>query len=155
MSKWPRQYLLTIYSAAITNGFCKVTNITAADAKSLVQTLYRLRRRADSSNQTFITPEHHLVTAMSWEKTHPDPDNPTQSLGEVVFVFDSTSAGLKLPPLEHPDEPIPPAPAPAEPESPAVASIFETEELTSSDLVQSLRRSAWNRENSNRDKTDG
>lgn len=149
MSKWPRQYLLTIYSAAITKGFCKVTNITAADAKSLVQTLYRLRRRADSSNQTFITPEHHLVTAMPWEKTHPDLDDPTQSLGEVVFVFDSTSAGLKLPPLEHPDEPIskpePPPPAESQPELSSVESAFTTEEITSSDLVASLRKSAANR----------
>lgn len=84
---WPRAYLLSIYSEAIKHGFVWVEPLTEAQATSLRLALYRLRRRSDSNNREFITPEHKLVTVGQYDHTArrlpilfsrlPDMDLPT------------------------------------------------------------------------------
>lgn len=64
---WPKTYLLEIYSAAVANGFIWVQPITEANALSLRQSLYRARRRADTTAAGWILPEYHLVTCGKWE----------------------------------------------------------------------------------------
>lgn len=59
---WPRAYLLDIYNKAIESGFLWVKVEHAEQARSLTQSLYRLRRRSDKANARFILPEFHLVT---------------------------------------------------------------------------------------------
>jgi len=66
-AQWPRAYLLGIYEAALRLGSIYVEPIRQADALSLKQSLYRLRRRSDTSNKSFITPDMHLVTVGAWE----------------------------------------------------------------------------------------
>lgn len=99
MSVWPRAYLLNIYASAIQNGWCEVTEITEDRALSLRQSLYRLRRRSDSSNASFITPDHHLVTALDWEAVpeYGQEAGTGHKLGKMRFVFSYEE--LDLPPL--------------------------------------------------------
>lgn len=69
-SKWPRAYLLEIYNKAVDNGHLILNPITQEDAASLTASLYRLRRKADTTNRDFILPEYQLVTVGHWR-----PDN--------------------------------------------------------------------------------
>ena len=66
---WPRAYLLQIYNTCIQRGAVVIEPIDQIAAKSLTQSLYRLRRRSDTSNASFITPEMHLVTVGKWKCT--------------------------------------------------------------------------------------
>jgi hypothetical protein len=84
---FPRSYLLSIYTAAIEQGFIWITPISAANAVSLRQKLYRLRRRSDKNNASFITPNHHLVTVGDWEA---GPDGQ----GRLPVMFSSSPGGL-------------------------------------------------------------
>lgn len=87
---WPRRYLLQVYDLAIANGLVEIAPISQTDAISLTQSIYRLRRRSDASNVSFITPEHHLVTMSAWR-----PDK-----GGVIYaMFDKTPDGEPLPDL--------------------------------------------------------
>lgn len=59
---WPRAYLLDIYNKTLEAGFLWVRVKDETTARSLTQALYRLRRRSDTSNKSFILPEFHLIT---------------------------------------------------------------------------------------------
>lgn len=79
---FPRAYLLSIYTAAIEQGFVWINNLREADAPSLKAKLLRLRRRSDKANKTFITPDHYLVTFSDWQ-----PDGLGEGLGRMAAMF--------------------------------------------------------------------
>jgi hypothetical protein len=87
---WPRAFLLSLYNAALTNGMVYATPVREADAHSLRQSLYRLRRRSDTSNKSFITPEMHLVTVGNWEA---GPDGH----GRLPILYTSMGDGVDMP----------------------------------------------------------
>lgn len=157
MSTWPRLYLLTLYQTAIEQGYCTVQNIDEPSAKSLTAAFYRLRRRSDTSNAQFITPQHHMVTVEPWAPDH-----------TLRIVYSKPSH--QLPPITGPDgqeinpfaadDILPTAeafasdeaptdlaeiissPNPDNPEEPQRLSINNTEVIVPADLVASLRSSA-------------
>lgn len=66
-STYAREYLLRVYNAALEHGNCRLSPISEKASKAFTAAFYRLRRRSDSSNATFITPEMHLVTVTGWK----------------------------------------------------------------------------------------
>lgn len=88
---FPRKYLLDIYNKAIDEGFLHIHPISQADAVSLRQSLYRLRRRSDAANARFILPEFHLVTVGQWS-----PDKG----GCLPIMYDKLPEGHALPTIE-------------------------------------------------------
>lgn len=133
--KWPRKYLLELYHLAITTGECSVSPITQSQAKSLCQSFYRLRRRSDSSTATFITPEHHLVTADDWT-----PEND----GTQRFIFDIPEH-LPKPQGGEGEGGGDATASPGASAAGAEASAPEVEIIVPSDLVSALRKSAKER----------
>jgi hypothetical protein len=85
---WPRAYLLSLYTAAIEQGMIYAQPIQRDQAQSLKMSLYRLRRRSDSSNSSFITADHHLVTVGDWEEIE-------DGQGRLPIMF--TKADFDLP----------------------------------------------------------
>lgn len=150
MTAWTRAYLLTLYETAITKGYAEVSGLTEAQAKSLRQSFYRLRRRSDSSNASFITPAHYLVTVMDFQPI-------SNGLGSLRFSY--SDPGLSLPPITAPDGSTVPLVTEAlsseQPLTPAAEIISSTPDplasftdaglaipIEASDLVAQLRRSA-------------
>lgn len=142
---WPRPYLLQVYGAAIAQGFIWIEPISEERAQSFRMAFYRLRRRSDSSNQSFITPEHHLVTVGEWS-----PENG----GRLPIVFNKLADGTDLPrivpgdPAEAPhiDYPQPYRPLPAAPfDMDAALKVAGETELTEADIgsyVERMKRKA-------------
>lgn len=120
---YPRAFLLSIYTAAIEQGFVWINDIEAADHPSLKAQFYRLRRRADTANRSFITPEFHLVTLGAWESTG------NGTCGRVPVVFDKLPDGAALPMLTSRDgtplaqQGIPSAAPPQAPLAAAAAAL--------------------------------
>lgn len=84
---YPRAFLLSIYNGAVAEGFIYIEPVKQADYPSLRAQFYRLRRRADTSNKSFIIPEHHLVTLGPWE---PGPSG----RGRCAASFDKMPEGV-------------------------------------------------------------
>lgn len=86
-NQWPRPYLLEIHEQAIDEGCCRVEGVTEQQARSLIQSFYRIRRRGDSQHKLgFIKPEYHLVMAM-WESER----------GSVLFMYNALPDNVALP----------------------------------------------------------
>lgn len=86
---WPRAYLLQIYADAVRSGIIMLEPISEADASSLKQRLYRLRRRSDKALAPFILPEYHLVTVGKWR------DSPAG--GVLPIIYNQLPDGKALP----------------------------------------------------------
>lgn len=91
---WPRAYLLQIHQEAVAHGLIFIERIDEADAKSLKQRLYRVRRRSDTSTATFILPEYHMVTVGEWE---PFPPSHPVYPGRLPIIYNRTPDGKPLP----------------------------------------------------------
>lgn len=91
---WPRAYLLQIHQEAVTHGLIFIEQIDAADAESLKQRLYRVRRRSDKSTATFILPEYHMVTVGTWEEL---PSSHPAHPGRLPIIYNKTPDGKPLP----------------------------------------------------------
>lgn len=130
---WPRAFLLQVHAQAVAHGLVFLENISQADAKSLTQRLYRVRRRSDKSTATFIPPEYHLVTIGKWQ---PMEDNAAP--GRLPIIYNALPDGKALPHLRPatPEEmvaaiPLPQPEAPLTPLTPdAILSNLEHADLT-------------------------
>lgn len=101
---WPRPYILSIHAKAVEEGCCKVPVGSAAEAKSLLASFYRVRRRGDSTHKLlFIPPEYHLVVGQYIPKE-----------GVIIFTFDKLPEDMVLPPILSVDSTERFAPAPAQ-----------------------------------------
>lgn len=87
---WPKSYLLQLHSEAIKHGAIWVQPITKANALSLKQRLYRVRRRSDTATASFIPPEYHLVNVGEWQ---PGPDG----LGRLPLIYSQLPDNQPLP----------------------------------------------------------
>lgn len=87
---WPRMYLLQIYKQAVDNGHVVLHPISEKKAESLKMSLYRLRRRSDTSNAIFIAPEYHLVTVGRW----------TPAAGGTLHILYSSMPDETLPTIQ-------------------------------------------------------
>lgn len=85
---WPKPWLLQIHQQAVEHGMIWIEPITKADAESLRQRLYRVRRRSDKSTASFILPEYHMVTVGAWE----DRDG-----GRLPVIYSRRPDGQALP----------------------------------------------------------
>ena len=65
-ARWPIPYILEIYNTAVKHGHIRIEPLTAEQAKSLTQTIYRFRRRSDTSKAAFMRPEFSLITVSPW-----------------------------------------------------------------------------------------
>lgn len=105
VKRWPKTYLLQLYTETIEAGCLRVHPIDEAAAKSLTQAFYRFRRKVDKSMDAYIQPEFQLVTATSWRpefggcfyliyNTLPDnealPGFTPISLDEATTIFQPT-----------------------------------------------------------------
>jgi hypothetical protein len=140
---WPKPWVLSIHEAAVNNGFVWVSPISEADADSLRQRAYRMRRRSDKAMAAYILPEYHLVMIGRWE---PGPDG----RGRLPFIYNKRSDGEPLPDIqcaepeeveafEHPPTPTPPAISVT-----AEDITFKPGEIDN--LVERMRRSARDRQ---------
>lgn len=136
---YPRALLLSIYTAAIEQGFVWITPLPQADAVGLRAKLNRLRRRSDTSAKSFITPNHYLVTFGNWE---PGPDG----RGRMSAMFSATGSGEPddaLPGLQLADgtslataeAPVFPAPLPATTAAPSQPPLAEADFNLSEDAI--------------------
>lgn len=91
---WPRAYLLQVHQEAVAHGLIFIEGIDEADAKSLKQRLYRVRRRSDKSTATFILPEYHMVTVGEWEAF--PPSHPAYP-GRLPIIYSRTPDGKDMP----------------------------------------------------------
>jgi hypothetical protein len=66
-ANWPRPYIMQIYAEAVKHGFVWINNLEPGPAASLKMSIYRARRRSDTSNKTLIAPEYHLVTVGQYD----------------------------------------------------------------------------------------
>lgn len=89
---WPKQWLLEIYAKAVEHGYLFIEPITEADAHSLGQRLYRIRRRADTIMAPFLIPEYQLVTVGQWV-----PVGGTGEHGRLPIIYNSLPDDQKLP----------------------------------------------------------
>jgi hypothetical protein len=122
-TNWPKQFLLQIHAEAVKHGFIWIEGISQANAESLRQRLYRVRRRSDKATASFIPPEYHLVGVGEWQP---------EGGGRLPVIFNRLPTGEELPtirpatpeevqavtipdaPQEHEEGPSPPAkPTPA------------------------------------------
>jgi hypothetical protein len=87
---WPKPWLLQVHAAAVEQGFIWLEPISKADAESLKQRFYRVRRRSDKSMAAFIPAEYHLVMMGNWE------EGPT-GLGRVPVIYNKRPDGVALP----------------------------------------------------------
>lgn len=85
---WPKPFLLEAHSMAVQHGFVHIKPISQADAQSLRQRLYRIRRRSDTSTASFIPPEYHLVMVGAWEP---------EEGGRLPIIYNKRSDGKDLP----------------------------------------------------------
>lgn len=118
---WPRAYLLQIYEQAISNGMVWIEPISPSQATSLRMALYRLRRRSDSNNAAFITPQHHLVTVGAYDPARQRLPILYNRLPEAELPAIHAATGEELALALDP-------PAPATPPS----SLVETAEILNS-----------------------
>lgn len=91
-TEWPKPYLLQVHQAAVDNGLVFVEPITAADAESLKQRLYRARRRSDKAMAAFIPPEFHMVMVGEFQLL----DTATGQ-GRLPIIYDKLPSGEALP----------------------------------------------------------
>jgi hypothetical protein len=84
--------MLQQHALAVEHGFIWIENISEADAKSLRDRMYRIRRRSDKSMAAFIPPEYHLVMIGKWEQSGDDP-----SLGRMPLIYNKRADGRDLP----------------------------------------------------------
>ena len=140
---WPKPWMLERHALAVKHGFIWIEPISEADAKSLRDRLYRIRRRSDKSMAAFIPPEYHLVMVGKWE---PGPDG----TGRMPLIFNKRPDGKELPGTRIPDgaevsEYLSPPPL-AEPLVIDPAAIDVTlDEKEVGDIVARLRESARKR----------
>lgn len=93
-TRWPTPYILEIYNAAVKHGHIRIEPLTAEQAKSLTQTIYRFRRRSDTGKAAFMRPEFQLITVSPWVSCDASTDtgymhvvysaDPDQSLPRIV-----------------------------------------------------------------------
>lgn len=95
-TEWPKPYLLQIHAAAVENGLIFVGCLTAENADSLKQRLYRARRRSDKAMAAFIPPEYHMVMVGEYQPI-PDPADPEHP-GRLPIIYDVMPSG-DLPPI--------------------------------------------------------
>jgi hypothetical protein len=140
---WPKTYLLQVHEQAVANGFIWIKPISEADAKSLRDRLYRIRRRSDTSMAAYIPPEYHLVMIGVWEE---------EDGGRLPIIFDRRPDGLPLPSIVVPSgeevEAYIPAPRIIEPSPPIdVESLDVTiDEDDIGSYVDNLRKRAAKKE---------
>lgn len=100
--RWPTPYILEIYNAAVEHGYLRIEPLSAEQAKSLTQTIYRFRRRSDTGKAAFMRPEFQLITCSPWQSW----GRANCNLGYMHVVF-SSDPDMQLPKLilpELPDE---------------------------------------------------
>jgi hypothetical protein len=95
-SRWPTPYILDIYNSAVTHGYVRIESLTAEQAKSLTQTIYRFRRRSDTGKAAFMRPEFQLITVSQWHCS-----DETTGLGYVHVVY-SNDPDQQLPKIITP-----------------------------------------------------
>ena len=84
---WPRAYLLSLYTAALEHGHIILEPFPFLDLPRFKACFYRLRRRSDTSNRSFISSEHHLVTIGEW-------DEGPSGEGRLFILYNSTPSPL-------------------------------------------------------------
>jgi hypothetical protein len=87
---WPKPYLLKIHEEAVKQGFIWIQPISEADARSLRDRLYRIRRRSDTSMAAFIPAEYHLVMVGVWEPG-------AEGVGRLPIIYNRKADGSELP----------------------------------------------------------
>lgn len=86
---WPRPYIISIHQKAIAEGCCRVEGLAEPQARSLIASFYRIRKRGDTLHKKgFIPDEFHMVMAQ-WEPGR----------GSVLFTYDALPDGNSLPEL--------------------------------------------------------
>jgi hypothetical protein len=95
--RWPTPYILDIYNSAVTHGYISIEPLTAEQAKSLTQTIYRFRRRSDTGKAAFMRPEFQLVTVSQWHCSEEGT-----GLGYVHVVY-SNDPDQQLPKIVVPE----------------------------------------------------
>lgn len=117
---WPRAYLFQIHAEAVAHGLVFIEPISEADAKSLKQRLYRVRRRSDKSTAVFVPPEYHLVTVGDWQ---PGPDG----TGRLPVIYNKLPGDKPLPnirPANADEASAPMAPSVQPPDVPLTPEQF-------------------------------
>jgi hypothetical protein len=114
-ARWPTPYILEIYNAAVQHGHIRIEPLTAEQAKSLTQTIYRFRRRSDTSKAAFMRPEFSLITVSPWVRCDASSDtgymhvvfsaDPDQTLPRIVTPSVLEPILRELPVLPAPDAP--------------------------------------------------
>jgi hypothetical protein len=135
--------MLQLHAQAVEHGFIWVEPISEADAQSLRDRLYRIRRRSDKSMAAFIPPEYHLVMVGRWEPGE-------AGTGRLPLIYNARADGKPLPSIRIADgseaEAYLKPPALANPPALDISNIeIKPEEISS--LVERLRKSAKERGN--------
>ena len=94
---WPKPWMLQQHALAVEHGFIWIENNSEADAKSLRDRMYRIRRRSDKSMAAFIPPEYHLVMIGKGEQSGDEP-----SLGRMPLNYNKRPDGRDLPTTPNP-----------------------------------------------------
>lgn len=128
-----RHYLLSVYNAALEQGHILLRPISAEDAARFTQSFYRLRRRSDKSNASFILPEFHLITVGEWspEDGGTLPILYNTSPYQLPTILTAAGAEIAEPTAERLSRYLPPAPSDAAP---------ALDGLTPDEIVAHLRK---------------
>jgi hypothetical protein len=138
---WPKPWMLQLHAQAVEHGFIWVEPISEADARSLRDRLYRIRRRSDKSMAAFIPPEYHLVMVGRWEPGE-------AGTGRLPLIYNARADGKPLPSIKIADgsevEQYLKPPALADPPPLDLGNVeIKPEEI--GNLVAKLRKSAKER----------
>lgn len=105
--RWPTPYILDIYNSAVTHGYIRIEPLTAEQAKSLTQTIYRFRRRSDTGKAAFMRPEFQLITVSQWHCSDMETglgyvhvvysNDPDQQLPRIIIPTAKELTGAVMP----------------------------------------------------------
>lgn len=131
---FPREYLLKVYALAVEHGALELSPISQPDSVRFTQSFYRLRRRSDASNASFILPEYHLVTVGQWKQT------PHGGALPIYYnkMLDNEPPLPDITPIDSPEPPIMAEPPINQPPLPVGELPADTDEFDVDGYLQQL-----------------